>query len=130
MQNPRATTSEETPGALDLGQATATRIYCAFFIAYYVSPLGFSVLSDSYLGRYKTLILSLTLVPGSFVANEPADANITSLYAIGCVVLTITSIPSFLAKGWGLPGLVIAMACIALGGGGFQANIPSFLGKL
>lgn len=65
MQNPRAVNHDDTPGALDLGQATATRIYCAFFIGYYVAPLGFSVLSDSYLGRYKTLILSLALVYGS-----------------------------------------------------------------
>ncbi|KAF2686280.1 MFS general substrate transporter [Lentithecium fluviatile CBS 122367] len=109
MQNPPASGHQDTPGALDLGQSSATRIYCAFFIGYYVAPLGFSVLSDSYLGRYKTLILSLFL------------------YAIGCTALTISSIPSYLAKGWGLPGLVIAMVCIALGGGGFQANIPSFL---
>lgn len=59
MQNPPAGSHNDTPGALDLGQATATRIYCAFFIGYYVAPLGFSVLSDSYLGRYRTLVLSL-----------------------------------------------------------------------
>jgi len=55
--------------------------------------------------------------------------TITSLYAIGCITLTISSVPSFLEKGWGLPGLLVAMICIALGGGGFQANIPSFLGE-
>ena len=52
----------------------------------------------------------------------------SSLYAIGCIVLTITSMPSRLAAGWGLPGLIIAMVCIALGGGGFQGNMSAFLG--
>ncbi|KAF9728566.1 oligopeptide transporter [Paraphaeosphaeria minitans] len=38
---------EQTPGALGLGQVKATRIYCAFYIAYYVSPMLFAILSDS-----------------------------------------------------------------------------------
>ena len=41
--------SGETPGALGLGQANATRIYCAFYIFYYTTPIFFAVVADSYL---------------------------------------------------------------------------------
>jgi POT family proton-dependent oligopeptide transporter len=75
MQNPSETNNEDTPGALNLGQATATRIYCAFFIGYYVAPLGFSVLSDSYLGRYKTLLLSLMSVFVSVIRRQHDNAD-------------------------------------------------------
>jgi len=47
------------PGQLGLGQAMATRIYCAFYIFYYVTPLLFAVVSDTRLGRLKTLTLSV-----------------------------------------------------------------------
>ena len=59
MQNPPRS---ETPGALDLGQALATRIYCAFYIFYYVTPIVFAIMSDTRLGRYTTLNISAALV--------------------------------------------------------------------
>ncbi|OAG04592.1 peptide transporter PTR2-A [Paraphaeosphaeria sporulosa] len=109
MQHPARLTHEETPGALGLGQVKATRIYCAFYIAYYVSPILFAVLSDSRLGRYRTLFVCLIL------------------FNLGCAAMTFSSLPSSLAAGWGLPGLIIAMICVALGGGGFESNMAAFL---
>ncbi|KAL5400747.1 hypothetical protein PMIN04_013161, partial [Paraphaeosphaeria minitans] len=109
MQHPPRLAREQTPGALGLGQVKATRIYCAFYIAYYVSPMLFAILSDSRLGRYKTLFVCLLV------------------FSLSCAAMTFTSLPSSLAAGWGLPGLVVAMLCAALGGGGFESNMAAFL---
>ena len=101
--------SGETPGALGLGQANATRIYWAFYIFYYTTPIFFAVVADSYLSQYPSLLVSL------------------ALYCLGCVVLTVTSTASSLNKGLGLPGLVLSMLLIGLGGGGFRAIIATFI---
>lgn len=50
------------PGALGLGQATATAISNGFFIFLFLMPSGFAVVSDAYLGRYNTLLLGLVYV--------------------------------------------------------------------
>lgn len=47
------------PGALGLGQATATTISSAFLFFTFLAPVPFAILSDTWLGRYKTLCLSL-----------------------------------------------------------------------
>jgi len=62
MQHSQRLTHNDTPGALGLGQATATRIYCAFYVGYYFAPIAFAMLSDSKLGRFRTLFLSLVSV--------------------------------------------------------------------
>lgn len=99
MENPRQYTMEDTPGALNLGQATATRIFCGFFVIYFTSPILFAPLIDSRLGQYRTLVTSL------------------AVYVLGCVALTISSYPSMLDRGSGLPGLLVSMVLIAVGGG-------------
>ncbi|EUC45073.1 hypothetical protein COCMIDRAFT_26661 [Bipolaris oryzae ATCC 44560] len=98
MENPRNYTTDGTPGALSLGQATATRIFCGFFVVYFTSPILFAPLVDSRVGQYKTLVISLGV-----------------------------SYPSMLDRGAGLPGLLMSMALIALGGGCSQATIRSFI---
>jgi POT family proton-dependent oligopeptide transporter len=87
----------------------ATRIYCAFYLLYYTTPILFAIIADSYLGRYNTLVASIVL------------------YCLGCVVLTVSSVASNLEKGWGVPGLAIAMVLIGLGGGGFRAIFVPFI---
>ena len=99
MENPRKYTMENTPGALNLGQATATRIFCGFFVVYFTSPILFAPLIDSRLGQYRTLVISL------------------GIYVLGCTALAISSYPRMLDRGSGLPGLLVSMALIALGGG-------------
>ena len=109
MQHPSHYEEGQTPGALGLGQSMATRIYCAFYILYYTTPTLFAILADSWLGHFTTLIISVVI------------------YSLGCAALTVSSIPSQLDIGWGLPGLILAMALIALGGGGFRAIMVPFI---
>ena len=45
------------PGALGLGQATATNISSAFSMFSYLTPLPFAILSDVWIGRYKTVCI-------------------------------------------------------------------------
>jgi POT family proton-dependent oligopeptide transporter len=109
MENQPAFENNETPGALGLGQAFATRIYCCFYIFYYVTPIFVAVIADSKLGQYRTLLISVIL------------------YCLGIVVLTISSISANIDKGWGIPGLIVAMFLVGLGGGGVKAILPPFL---
>jgi POT family proton-dependent oligopeptide transporter len=51
--------SQGVPGALGLGQSLATNVYNAFFFFQYLTPLPFAILSDMWLGRYRTLCLAL-----------------------------------------------------------------------
>lgn len=52
-------TGDTAPGALGLGQATATRINCGFYIVYYITSVPLAVVSDATsLGRYNTLCIS------------------------------------------------------------------------
>lgn len=99
----------DTPGALGLGQAVATRIYCVFYIFYCVAPPAFAIVSDSRLGHYKALVISVIF------------------YKCGCGVLTINSLVNSIKQGWALPGLIIAMVAIAFGSGGFHAIMIAFI---
>lgn len=47
------------PGALGLGQQTATNLNNMFLLIQFVTPIPFAVLSDARLGRLKTLFISL-----------------------------------------------------------------------
>lgn len=70
----------------------------------------FAVISDTRLGRYKTLMVGL------------------GCYFVGCVVLVGTSVPRGLRVGVGLPGLAVSMVFIALGAGSVKACFVPFLG--
>lgn len=109
MENQPHFDKDQTPGALGLGQAVATRIYCCFYIFYYVTPIFVAVIADSKLGQYTSLLISIII------------------YCLGIVALTISSIPANIDKGWGVPGLVVAMFLVGLGGGGVKAILPPFL---
>ncbi|KAF8244417.1 oligopeptide transporter [Wilcoxina mikolae CBS 423.85] len=98
------------PGALGLGQSTATNIYNAFFFFSYLVPLPFAIISDTWLGRYRTLSISL------------------AFYMAGCLVMFATSLPTSLRHGAGVGGLASAMILIGLGVGGVKATFPPFLG--
>ena len=87
----------------------ATRIYCAFYLFYYATPILVAVVADSYLGRYTTLVVS------------------AMLYCLGCAILTMSSSTSNVEKGWGVPGLAVSMLLIGLGGGGFRAIAVPFI---
>ncbi|KAF3799835.1 putative peptide transporter ptr2 [Colletotrichum gloeosporioides] len=108
IQNDRG--SKQVPGALGLGQSTATAISNGFFIFLFLMPSCFAVISDIWLGRYKTLLLGLVL----------------SL--CGSLVMFATALPSSLDNGAGLPGLIVAMILIGLGVGATKATISPFIG--
>lgn len=46
------------PGALGLGQSKATSITNGFFVFSFLTPMLFGIISDTWLGRYNTLILA------------------------------------------------------------------------
>jgi proton-dependent oligopeptide transporter, POT family len=48
----------EIPGALGLGQSTASNIVNALMISSYITPIPAAVVADNRLGRYNTIIMS------------------------------------------------------------------------
>ncbi|PYH97916.1 oligopeptide transporter [Aspergillus ellipticus CBS 707.79] len=99
------------PGGLGLGQSKASLLVNIFLIVSYVTPMAAGIVADGYLGRFRTVLLALTL------------------YILGIAVLFVTSIPSLLHHGAGLPGLVIAMIFMGLALGGVKASLPPMLAE-
>lgn len=116
------------PGALGLGQSMATRIYCAFYLFYYITPLFFAWVSDARLGHFKTLSISIM----SVLLEDMYSSLLTfhRFYVLGCGALAISSMDFSLDAGFGLPGLIIAMVLVGLGGGGFKMIMVPFIGIL
>lgn len=108
LQNPRATGS--IPGALDLGQATATNIYNAFFLFSFATPMLFGLIADLYIGRYRAMMIGMLC------------------YLSGSVLLLLTSLPNSLERNAGIGGFVGAMILIGLGAGSIKATFFPFLG--
>jgi POT family proton-dependent oligopeptide transporter len=57
MQNPPG--HKSLPGALGLGETKASTIYNIFIFFSFLTPIPFAIISDVYMGRYRTLRLSL-----------------------------------------------------------------------
>jgi POT family proton-dependent oligopeptide transporter len=51
------------PGALGLGQQTATNLTNVFMLLQFIAPLPWALLADMRLGRLKTLMISMWYVP-------------------------------------------------------------------
>ena len=98
------------PGALGLGQATATTITSIFSVLFFLTPLPLGILSDGWLGRYRTMILSLVLL------------------LLGYVLLVVSAIPHLILHGARLGCLVVSMVLICLGQGGLGAIMFAFIG--
>lgn len=92
-------------GALGLGQVTASRLQQIFATVAYVFPLFGAVIADAKWGRYKTITV------------------FCAVYFVGLVVITVTSFPSLLNAGLGLPGWAIGVMIVAIGTGGIKANV-------
>ncbi|KAL2257918.1 hypothetical protein VTK26DRAFT_8974 [Humicola hyalothermophila] len=101
---------QTVPGALGLGQSTATSISNAFFVFLFLTPTLFGVISDVWLGRYNTLLLGFCLL------------------ICGSCIMFATSLPVALDNGAGIPGLALSMVFIGLGVGGVKATISPFIG--
>ncbi|KAK9711330.1 hypothetical protein K7432_007909 [Basidiobolus ranarum] len=89
-------------GALDKGQATSTALKQFFTFFCYFTPLLGAVISDQYLGKFKTILI------------------FSAIYMFGWLILTLTSIPPALSAGAGYPGYIISLIVIGLGTGGIK----------
>ncbi|KAF3407214.1 Peptide transporter PTR2 [Talaromyces pinophilus] len=98
------------PGALGLGQATASTLSSAFYAFTFLTSVPFAILSDAWLGRYKTICISFFL---NFC---------------GCLVLFVTSLPAVEEHSVKVAGLAISMVLLGLGTGGIKATISPFIG--
>lgn len=76
------------------GQSTATALQNFFTFFCYFTPMLGAIVADQYIGRYWTIIVFSTV------------------YMIGWLILTCTSIPSALEHGAGFPGYVVALVVI------------------
>ncbi|KAF0989273.1 hypothetical protein HZS_3021 [Henneguya salminicola] len=82
-------------------------IYHGFNMLCYMSPLFGAILSDSYLGRFKTILY------------------LSFIYAVGSIALAITAIPFFIKK-IGLIGTLSGLFLIAIGTGGIKPCVSTF----
>ncbi|KAI0403901.1 MFS general substrate transporter [Xylaria palmicola] len=108
LQNPRG--NRLLPGALGLGQSTATIIQNAFLFFEYITPFLFAFLSDGYLGRHNTMLISLALL------------------VVGYVVLLATSTPDALSHGAGIGGIAVTIILVGLGQAGISAVMYPLIG--
>ncbi|EED18671.1 oligopeptide transporter, putative [Talaromyces stipitatus ATCC 10500] len=102
--------SNAIPGALGLGQATATTLSSAFYAFTLFSSVPFAILSDAWLGRYKTLCICFFL---NFC---------------GCLVVFVTSLPAVEEHSVKVVGLALSMFLLGFGTGGVKATISPFIG--
>ncbi|KAJ5304331.1 cytochrome P450 monooxygenase [Penicillium atrosanguineum] len=99
----------EVPGALGLGQATASNIVNVLFIASYITPVPAAVIADSWLGRHKTMIYAAIIE------------------AVGATILFGTSLPVAIREGAALGGVIAACILMSIGSGAFNATVVPFI---
>lgn len=99
------------PGALGLGQSTATGLQYFWNFWSYVSPLIGAIVADQYMGRYNTILL------------------FAGVYVLGLLVLVTTSIPSAISGGHAYPGFIAALVIIGLGAGGIKSNVSPLIAE-
>lgn len=99
MQNPRGVVSDgaRLPGALGLGQSSATALSYFFQFWCYVTPIIGAIVADACLGRYNAIML------------------FACIYLCGLIVIFTTSLPGSLDNGAGLGGLIVSMIILGLG---------------
>ncbi|PWY67553.1 hypothetical protein BO70DRAFT_323715 [Aspergillus heteromorphus CBS 117.55] len=99
----------EVPGALGLGEATASDVINALTIASYLVPIPAAIVTDSWLGRYKTMLYSAIIE------------------ALGATILFATSMPAAIHGGAALGGMVAACALMGVGSGAFKTAVVPFI---
>ncbi|KAI1799965.1 POT family-domain-containing protein [Daldinia bambusicola] len=99
----------EVPGALGLGQASASNIMNALIIGSYITPVPAAVVADSWLGRYKTMLYAAIIE------------------SIGATILFATSLPSAIRGGAALGGVIPACILLAVGSGAFKTTVVPFI---
>ncbi|KAG2184377.1 hypothetical protein INT43_000286 [Umbelopsis isabellina] len=101
----------DQPGALGRGQQTATALNTFFQFWGYVTPILGGIIADQYLGKYRTILI------------------FGIIYAVGLLILTLTSIPSAIDSGASFPGFVVALVIIGLGMGGIKSNVSPLVAE-
>lgn len=103
----------DTPvsGGIGLGQSGATALTNFFSFWCYGTPVLGAIISDQYLGKYRTILYSALI------------------YVIGIFVLFCTSLPWAIEHGAALGGLLAAMAIIGLGAGGIKSNVSPLVAE-
>ncbi|KAK5997345.1 Peptide transporter PTR2 [Cladobotryum mycophilum] len=94
---------------LGLGNQAGTGLNLFFQWFCYVTPILGAIISDQYLGKYKTIMI------------------FCCVYWVGLVVLWTTSLPIALEHGAGLPGYIVAIIIIGFGTGGIKSNIAPLI---
>ncbi|UNI19923.1 peptide transporter ptr2 [Purpureocillium takamizusanense] len=94
---------------LGLGHQAATGLNLFFQWFCYVTPILGAIISDQYLGKYKTILI------------------FCGIYWVGLVILWTTSLPVAIENGAGLGGYITAIIIIGLGTGGIKSNIAPLI---
>lgn len=115
------------PGALGVGQARATNLNDAFQFLVYMSPLGWAIVADTRLGRYRTICIATASVYVA-LAVQNALTDFYRCYLAGVWLIFATSTPYALRHKVGLGGLVGGIFAAGVGLGGLKACVPPFMG--
>ncbi|KAL7272746.1 peptide transporter ptr2 [Rhizina undulata] len=99
------------PGALGLGQSTATALQYFWQFWCYVTPVFGAIVADQYLGKYKTIMV------------------FAAIYATGLLILVLTALPRSIEGGQAFGGLITAILIIGLGTGGIKANVSPLIAE-
>jgi proton-dependent oligopeptide transporter, POT family len=94
---------------LGLGHAGATGLNVFFQFFCYVTPILGAIISDQYLGKYKTIVI------------------FAGIYWVGLVILWTTALPTAIDSGASLGGYIAAIIVIAFGTGGIKSNIAPLI---
>ncbi|KAK4560919.1 peptide transporter ptr2 [Recurvomyces mirabilis] len=97
------------PRGLGLGHAGATGLNIFFQFFCYITPILGAIISDQYLGKYKTILIF------AFV------------YWVGLLILWTTALPTSIEHGASLGGYVAAIIVIGFGTGGIKSNIAPLI---
>ncbi|EXJ83708.1 POT family proton-dependent oligopeptide transporter [Capronia coronata CBS 617.96] len=104
--------TDNNPGALGQGQQIATSLGTFFSFWCYALPLLGAWMADTYLGRYKTIMISIACA------------------IVGHVILTVSAAPSVLENTHGaLIAFIVAIIIFGLGTGGFKPNISPLIAE-
>lgn len=100
------------PGALGYGQRASTGITTFNQFWVYLLPLFGAWVADTYLGRFKTIIVSVMIA------------------IVGHVILTVSAVPSVLGNTSGaLACFIIGVIIMGVGTGGFKPNISPLVAE-
>ncbi|MCH0629058.1 hypothetical protein JNB11_03675 [Kocuria palustris] len=101
--------NDKPKGMLELNQQGATALSYFFQFWCYVTPILGGYLSDTFFGKYWTIM-------GSAI-----------VYIIGILILFVTSIPSITSRNTALGGYAAALVIIGLGTGGVKSNVSPLI---